>query len=53
MNFLDNTQKKDLGLTDEEIKESPKLILRQEISKRFKKFMKLIRKLLFQCMSNT
>lgn len=38
MNFLDNTQKKDLGLTDEEIKESPKLILRQEISKRFKKF---------------
>ena len=38
MNFLDTSQKKDLGLTDEEIAESPKLMLRQEISKRFKKF---------------
>ena len=38
MNYLDSTQKKDLGISDEEILENPKLILRQEISRRFKKF---------------
>ena len=38
MNYLDSIQKKDLGISDEEILENPKLILRQEISRRFKKF---------------
>ncbi|MDC0488813.1 ATP-binding protein [Pelagibacteraceae bacterium] len=38
MNYLDSLQKKDLEISDEEINESPKLLLRQEISKRFYKF---------------
>jgi len=38
MNALNKNQKKDLGLTDEEISDSPKLYLRQEITKRFEKF---------------
>lgn len=38
MNYLDSNQKKDLGISDDEIMESPKLYLRQEITRRFKKF---------------
>ena len=43
MNYLDPTQK-DLGISDEEILENPKLILRQEISRRFKNLKMIIRR---------
>jgi len=38
MNSLNKNQKKDLGLTDEEISDSPKLNIRLEITKRLEKF---------------
>jgi hypothetical protein len=38
MNALNASQKKEFGISEEEIKDSPKLYLRQEITKRFIKF---------------
>ncbi len=53
MNYLDVTQKKDLDISDEEINESPKLLLRQEISKRFKKFKDSYQKKRHQILKDT